>query len=65
MALHVLLEWSEEKTLSVLPVTSVVTGNKSKGEKVQANYQRKTYDATILEIGESLLVCLQTKWFVG
>ncbi len=52
MALHALLEWTEEQTVSVLPVTSIVSGNQSIGEKVQANYQRKTYEAKILHIGK-------------
>ncbi len=52
MALYALLEWTEEQSLSALPVTSIVTGNQAIGEIVQANYQRKTYDAKILNIGE-------------
>ncbi len=57
MALHALLEWTVDKTLSVLPVTCIVKGSScSKGELVQANFQKKTYEALILEIGE--FVCL-------
>ncbi len=52
MALYALLEWTEEQSLGALPVTSIVTGNQAIGEIVQANYQRKTYDAKILNIGE-------------
>ena len=52
MALHAILEWAEDKSLSILPVTSIVSGNKREGELVKAKFQRKEYDAVVMDIGK-------------
>ena len=59
MALFAIFEWAEDKSLSILPVTCITSGNKSKGESVKARFQRKVYDAVVLDIGKFcvLLMC--------
>ena len=53
-----LVRWNIDGSLSVISISDVQKGKVAVGEKVTALYLRKTYVATILEIGE------QIKFFV-
>jgi len=51
MSKKALVRWESDKSLSVINIEAVLEGKPETGERVKANYQKKTYAATILEIG--------------
>ncbi len=51
MSKKALVRWESDNSLSVINIEAVIEGRVERGERVKANYQKKTYDAIILEIG--------------
>ena len=53
-----LVQWTEDNSLTVISENAIKAGNKTIGSNVEAMFKKKSYEATVLKIGEFLVLKL-------